>query len=66
MKYKRQKIEKFWIEDPTDLLINFCEFNPLIAFENKPLSNVINSFTRLIIICILINIMNMLLTQYIH
>ena len=46
--------ENFWIEDPAVLFTNFCMFNPLIVFQKKPLSNVLNVFTRLIIICMII------------
>lgn len=49
-----KKSEKFWIEDPCILFTNFCMFNPFIVFNNKPLSNVMNSLTRLIIICMIV------------
>ena len=51
---KDKNKEKFWIENPCILFSNFCMFNPAIACQNKPLSNILNAFTRLIIICMII------------
>tara|TARA_E500000178_G_C16966365_1_gene728639 strand:- start:109 stop:771 length:663 start_codon:yes stop_codon:yes gene_type:complete len=46
--------EKFWIEDISVLYENFCMFNPLIIFNNKPISNILNAYTRLVIITIIV------------
>ena len=51
---KDKNKEKFWIENPYILFSNFCMFNPAIACQNKPLSNILNAVTRLIIICMII------------
>lgn len=46
--------EKFWIEDPYVLITNFCKFNPFNDFSNKKYSNNMNSYTRFIIILIIV------------
>ena len=58
------KNEPFWIENPCILITNFCRFNPL---SNGTLSYNMNSYTRFIIILMVIYIyMNVYLCMYIY
>ena len=43
--------EKFWLEEPTTLYLNFFKFNPLSL---EPISECLNSYTRLVIISVII------------
>jgi hypothetical protein len=42
--------EKFWLEDPSVLITNFCKFSPFGPFTHKRFSNNMNAYTRLTII----------------
>lgn len=46
--------EKFWLEDPAILFINFHKFNPINSFTNNNLAQNLNAYTRLIIISMII------------
>lgn len=46
----KHKKEKFWLEDPSDLFKNFCEFNPVSMFSEKSKQKLLNSLTRFTII----------------
>ena len=46
--------EKFWIHDPIVLFRNFCNFNPLQSLNTSNLSKNFNSYTRFILILMII------------
>lgn len=48
------KNEKFWLEDPCILITNFCKFSPLCIFKDKNFSNIMNEYTRFIIIMMIV------------
>lgn len=48
------KDEKFWIEDPIILFSDICNFNPFQSINKKNLSKNFNSYTRFIIILIIV------------
>lgn len=46
--------EKFWFEDPKELINNFCKFSPFGPFTKDRLGANLNAYTRLIIILIIV------------
>jgi len=46
--------EKFWLENPSELITNFCKFNPFVEFTTDKFSKNMNAYTRLIIISIIV------------
>ena len=46
--------EKFWLEDPETLFLNFHKFNPVITFSTETLAHACNVYTRLIILSMII------------
>jgi len=46
--------EKFWLEDPAILVVNFHQFNPVSSFTTDNLAKNCNSYTRLVILSIII------------
>ena len=54
MSSKNSKDEKFWLEDPCILFNNFCDFNPFKSINKSNLSTNFNSYTRFIIILMII------------
>lgn len=46
--------EKFWLENPVVLFTNFCKFSPFNKITNKTFAKNMNSYTRLILIIILV------------
>ena len=46
--------EKFWLEDPEILFLNFHKFNPISSFSTETLAQACNVYTRLIILSIIV------------
>lgn len=46
--------EKFWLEDPTTLFLNFHKFNPVSSFSTETLAQSCNVYTRLIMLSMIV------------
>jgi len=46
--------EKFWLEDPQTLFLNFHKFNPVSSFSTETLAQTCNIYTRLIILSMIV------------
>jgi hypothetical protein len=50
----RKSGEKFWLENPSELITNFCKFNPFKKLNHANFPKNMNAYTRLIIIVVIV------------